>query len=231
MPIYRLNRAPVFPDPREAEGSGLLAVGGDLSPRRLLNAYAQGIFPWFSEDDPIMWWSPPQRALILPGEEHLSRRTRRALKFAGFEVRVDTAFDEVVMACRTAPREGQDGTWITPAMCEAYLVLHQAGLAHSFETFFDGELVGGLYGVSLGAAFFGESMFAKVDYASRAAFEKLCKLVWSWGFHFIDGQLPNDNLRQLGARILEREEFLERLAEALGESTHVGSWSSYARDI
>jgi leucyl/phenylalanyl-tRNA--protein transferase len=228
MPIYRLNHHPYFPDPREAEGSGLLAMGGDLSVPRLLNAYALGVFPWFSEDDPIMWWSPPQRAIVLPGEEHFSRRTQRALKSAGFETRVDTAFSEVVRACRAAPREGQDGTWITPAMCEAYLVLHEAGYAHSFETFFEGELVGGLYGVSLGAAFFGESMFAKVDYASRAAFKKLCDLAWGWGFHFIDGQLPNDNLRQLGACVVERDEFLERLATALSERTRMGSWNEFS---
>jgi leucyl/phenylalanyl-tRNA---protein transferase len=225
MPIYRLNRAPVFPDPREAEGTGLLAVGGDLSVQRLLKAYSTGIFPWFSEEDPILWWSPPERALVLPGEERFSRRTRRALKNAGFEIRIDTAFTAVVTACRTAPRPGQDGTWITPTMREAYIALHQAGLAHSFETFFEGELVGGLYGVSLGAAFFGESMFSKVDYASRAAFQKLCDVAWGWGFHFIDGQLPNDNLRQLGARIFTRDEFLRRLTLALEPGTRTGVWT------
>lgn len=225
MAIYRLNRTPVFPDPREAEDNGLLAVGGDLSLPRLVRAYSAGIFPWFGEEDPLLWWSPPKRALVLPGEEHLSRRTRRALKNAGFEVRIDTAFAEVVAACRTAPRPGQDGTWITTAMLEAYVALHGAGLAHSFETFFEGELVGGLYGVSLGAAFFGESMFSRVDYASRAAFRELCEVAWGWGFHFIDGQLPNDNLRQLGARTLAREDFLARLAAAMEEDTRKGTWT------
>ena len=224
MAIYRLNRSPVFPDPRDAEDNGLLAVGGDLTVPRLVNAYASGIFPWFGEEDPILWWSPPARALILPGNEHFSRRTRRALKNAGFELRIDTVFAEVVMACRAMPRPGQDGTWITSAMCEAYIALHRMGLAHSFETFFDGKLVGGLYGVSLGAAFFGESMFSEVEYASRAAFKKLCETAWGWGFHFIDGQLPNDNLRQLGARIVEREAFLERLESALRQATRKGSW-------
>jgi leucyl/phenylalanyl-tRNA--protein transferase len=214
--IYRLNRAPVFPDPREAEDSGLLAVGGDLSVPRLLQAYGLGIFPWFSEDDPILWWSPGKRALILPGGEHLSRRTRRALKHGGFEIRA---------ACGRVPRAGQDGTWITATMREAYLELHRAGYAHSFETFFEGTLVGGLYGVSLGAAFFGESMFSQVDYASRAAFDKLCQVAWEWGFHFIDGQLPNDNLRQLGAKVVDREEFLARLARAASGVTHRGSWT------
>lgn len=224
MPIYRLGRAPVFPDPREAEEEGLLAVGGDLSVPRLLKAYASGIFPWYDEEQPILWWSPPRRALILPGLEHLSRRTRRALKGAGFELRIDTAFADVVCGCAEAPRPGQDGTWLTPEMRSAYAALHHAGYAHSFETFFEGELVGGLYGVSLGAAFFGESMFSKVDYASRAAFAGLCARAWAWGFHFIDGQLPNENLRQLGAVIVDRDDFLGRLGRALAEPTRKGPW-------
>lgn len=229
MAIYRLDRSHRFPDPREAEASGLLAVGGDLAVPRLLKAYAAGIFPWFGEEDPLLWWSPPQRALILPGEEHLSRRTLRAMSHAGFEIRIDTAFAEVVDGCRSAPRAGQDGTWITAGMHDAYLALHQAGFAHSFETFFEGELAGGLYGVSLGAAFFGESMFSKVDYASRAAFKKLCETAWGWGFHFIDGQLPNDNLRQLGARTVERAVFLDWLRAAMTEKTRRGSWSEPGR--
>jgi len=225
LAIYRLNRAPVFPDPREAEENGLLGVGGDLTVPRLLKAYAAGIFPWFGEDDPILWWSPPQRALILPGQEHFSRRALRALKTSGFEVRVDTAFQEVIAACSTVPRTGQEGTWITGAMREAYISLHREGFAHSFETFFEGELVGGLYGVSLGAAFFGESMFSRRDYASRAAFQSLCDQAWGRGFHFIDGQLPNDNLKQLGAVTLDREAFLARLAAAMAEATCRGPWT------
>lgn len=226
--LFRLDHTPHFPDPRNAETSGLLAVGGDLSVPRLLKAYEAGIFPWFSEEDPILWWSPPQRALIMRGDEHLARRMRRALKRSGFEIRIDTAFANVVEACREMPRSGQDGTWITAEMRDAYIAMHQAGYAHSFETFFEAELVGGLYGVSLGAAFFGESMFSKVDYASRAAFKRLCEVAWGWGFHFIDGQLPNDNLQQLGAQILEREAFLPCLAAALHEPTRQGSWSAMA---
>lgn len=225
MPIYRLNRTPVFPSPEQAEPDGLLAVGGDLSVGRLINAYASGIFPWFSEGDPILWWSPPERALVLPGQEHFSRRTRRALNQAGFQVRIDTAFAEVIRACSSAPRPGQDGTWITPGMQRAYVELHRAGYAHSFETFFEGELVGGLYGVSLGAAFFGESMFSRVDYASRAAFACLCCVAWGWGFHFIDGQLPNDNLKQLGAVTVPRPRFLEALRSALEAQTRAGAWT------
>lgn len=225
MTLYQLNRTPHFPDPRNAEASGLLAVGGDLSVPRLLKAYEAGIFPWFSAEDPLLWWSPPQRALILPGGEHLSRRIRRALKSSDFEIRIDTAFAEVVEACREIPRSGQDGTWITSEMRLAYIAMHQAGYAHSFETFFQDDLVGGLYGVSLGAAFFGESMFSKVDNASRAAFKKLCEVAWGWGFHFIDGQLPNDNLRQLGAQVVDRAEFLSRLETAEREASHQGSWT------
>jgi leucyl/phenylalanyl-tRNA---protein transferase len=228
MPIYRLNRTPIFPDPRLAEENGLLAVGGDLSVPRLVNAYATGIFPWFGEADPILWWSPPQRALILPGEERFSRRTQRALRHAGFEIRVDTAFAEVVTACRHVSRKGQEDTWITPEMCDAYGALHQAGFAHSFEAYLADELVGGLYGVSLGAAFFGESMFSKVDYASRAAFQRLCTMAWNWGFHFIDGQVPNDNLRHLGSRTIPRDDFLTKLRSALEHETRQGSWTGAA---
>lgn len=224
MGLYRLNQSPEFPDPRCAEKTGLLALGGDLSVPRLLRAYASGIFPWYGEVDPILWWSPSERALILPGQEHLSRRTQRAIKSAGFEIRIDTCFAQVIAACARVPRPGQEGTWITEEMRRAYIELHREGFAHSFETFFENELVGGLYGVSLGAAFFGESMFSRVDYASRAAFAALCQRAWAWGFHFIDGQLPNDNLRQLGACVVKREEFLNRLAQALEEPTRRGKW-------
>lgn len=225
MTLYRLHGTCEFPDPRDADESGLLAIGGDLTVPRLLKAYAAGVFPWFGELDPLLWWSPPERALILPGGEHLSRRTQRALKNAGFEIRIDTVFEHVVSACAQVPRAGQDSTWITDEMQRAYVELHRKGFAHSFETFFEGELVGGLYGVSLGAAFFGESMFSHVDYASRAAFAALCRFAWGRGFHFIDGQLPNENLHQLGAVVVDREEFLERLAEAMKSSTKRGRWS------
>jgi len=224
MPIYRLPAAPVFPDPREAEGDGLLAVGGDLSVERLLAAYSCGIFPWYGEGDPILWWSPPERALFVPGEARLPVRARRALRHAAFEVRVDTAFARVIERCAHIPRSGQPGTWITKAMMGAYTELHQAGFAHSIETWHQGELVGGLYGISLGAAFFGESMFSARDYASRAAFAALCGLAQTWGFHFIDGQLPNANLMQLGAEVIPRQEYLARLAAANSLPTRRGVW-------
>ena len=225
MPIFRLNPRPVLPDPRAAAPDGLLAVGGDLSPARLLQAYRTGIFPWYGPDSEILWWSPPERAIILPGEEHLSRRTRRALGRLDFELRVDTCFGEVIRHCARIPRPGQDGTWITGAMQRAYQALHRAGYAHSFEVFRAGRLVGGLYGLSLGAAFFGESMFSLESYASRAAFAELCRTAWAWGFQFIDGQLPNPNLQDLGARVVSRDDFLERLGLALEQPTRQGPWT------
>ncbi len=225
MPIYRLPAAPVFPDPREAEGDGLLAVGGDLGVERLLAAYSSGIFPWYGEGDPILWWSPPERALIIPGQEHIPARARRAFRHAAFEVRVDTAFAQVIERCAHIPRSGQPGTWITEAMMRAYTELHHAGFAHSIETWHQGELVGGLYGISLGAAFFGESMFSARDYASRAAFAVLCRLAQDWGFHFIDGQLPNANLMQLGAEVIPRQEYLVWLAAASSLPTRRGVWT------
>ena len=200
-------------------------MGGDLSPARVLQAYRAGIFPWYDPGSPILWWSPPERALVLPGEQRCSRRTGRALRRTGFEVRRDTCVEAVIGLCARIPRPGQDGTWITGEMRRAYLSLHREGYAHSFETFREGRLVGGLYGLSLGAAFFGESMFSLESYGSRAAFAELCRTAWAWGFHFIDGQLPNPNLADLGARVLTREAFLERLARALEAPTRRGSWS------
>ena len=225
MTIFALNQLLLFPDPREAESDGLLAVGGDLSAARLVEAYAAGIFPWFNPGSPILWWSPPERAILLPGDERFSRSTRRALDRLPFEVRLDTCFEAVIEHCARIPREGQSGSWITPAMVQGYVALHREGYAHSFEAFLDGRLVGGLYGVSLGRAFFGESMFSLESYASRAAFAELARLAWSWDFAFIDGQLPNDNLTSLGARTVPREAFLDRLRQALQGPTRRGSWT------
>ena len=223
--IYRLSPRPVFPDPRKAEPDGLLVVGGDLAPGRLLAAYRAGIFPWYGEGSPILWWSPPERAILLPGDQRFSRRTLRALRQLDFQVRLDTCFAEVISQCSRTPRSGQDGTWITPAMARAYLALHREGYAHSFETFRDGQLVGGLYGIALGAAFFGESMFSLESHGSRAAFAELCRTAWAWGLHFIDGQLPNENLLGLGARVVGRDEFLARLGAAMEQPDRRGPWT------
>lgn len=223
MTVYRLGPEPLFPDPSEAEPGGLLAVGGDLHPERLLEAYAAGIFPWY-EEDPILWFSPETRWVLEPGALRVSRRLRRTLRQGRFEVRLDTAFPEVIRACAAVDRKDQDGTWITDAMVDAYVALHGLGLAHSAETWWEGELVGGVYGVSLGAAFFGESMFHHRADASKVA---LVQLVWQledWGFHWLDCQVHTAHLERLGARPWPRERFLAALARSLEAPTRRGAW-------
>ncbi len=224
MPVFRLTDQLVFPDPDLAE-DGLLAVGGDLSVPRLLQAYRCGIFPWFGEDDPLLWWSPSERAVLRPGELHLSVRTRRSLRQRPFEVRFDTAFEAVIGHCSRVPRPGQDGTWITDEMRAAYLELHHAGHAHSVEAWWDGRLCGGLYGVSIGGAFFGESMFSLAPEASRAALQALDARLAGWGFTLLDGQLPHEGLLGYGFRRVPRALFLEELAQALFHRNHTGNWS------
>lgn len=223
MPVFRLTERLVFPDPELAE-DGLLAIGGDLSVPRLLQAYRSGIFPWFGEEDPLLWWSPPERALLHPGHLHLSARTLRSLRHRPFETRFDTAFEAVIGHCSRVPRPGQDGTWITAEMREAYLALHRAGHAHSVEAWRDGQLRGGLYGVSLGGAFFGESMFSLEPEASRAALAALDARLASWGFTLLDGQLPHEGLSGYGFRVVPRRLFLVELQEALQAEEHVGYW-------
>lgn len=224
MPVFRLTQTLLFPDPELAE-DGLLAIGGDLSVDRLLLAYRSGIFPWYGEGDPLLWWSPPERALLRPGHLNLSARTRRSLRQHPFEIRFDTAFAQVIGHCSRVPRPGQDGTWITPEMREAYITLHRAGHAHSVEAWRDGELKGGLYGVSLGGAFFGESMFSLEPEASRAALQALDGRLTAWGFTLIDGQLPHEGLMGYGFQCLPRSLFLAELAEALRLEGRTGSWS------
>lgn len=224
MPVFRLRDELVFPDPELAE-DGLLAIGGDLRIPRLLLAYRKGIFPWFGEGDPLLWWSPPQRALLRPGHLHLSARTRRQLRQRPFEIRCDSAFEAVIGHCSRVPRPGQDGTWITREMRRAYVALHHAGHAHSVEAWRDGELRGGLYGVSMGGAFFGESMFSLEAEASRAALAALDARLAAWGFTMLDGQLPHEGLAAYGFKALPRALFLEELAEALQLAGQPGSWA------
>lgn len=224
MPVFRLTEQLVFPDPELAE-DGLLAIGGDLSEARLLLAYRSGIFPWFGEDDPLLWWSPPERSLLRPGRLHLSERTRRTLRRRPFEIRFDTAFEAVIGHCSRVPRPGQDGTWITAAMRQAYTCLHEAGFAHSVEAWRDGELKGGLYGVALGGAFFGESMFSLEPEGSRAALAALDARLAAWDFRLLDGQLPHAGLTQYGFQRVPRSLFLQELEEALGLDSRVGNWS------
>lgn len=225
MPVFRLTDAIAFPPPQLASAEGLLAVGGDLSEDRLIVAYASGIFPWYSEDEPILWWSPDPRMVLYPEEFHCSRRLARTIRQGMFTVTADTEFERVVAGCASGRREG---TWITPAMRDAYVRLHEAGYAHAFECWHDGELAGGLYGVSLGACFFGESMFTRVTNASKVAMHALVRCCEAWGFAFMDCQVPNGHLRRLGARAIPRDTFLESLASALKRPTRRGDWT---RDV
>jgi len=222
--IFRLQREPFFPDPEMSEPDGLLAVGGDLSVERLVAAYAAGIFPWYSEDMPILWWSPDPRLVLFPEEIHLSRRLRRTMRSGRYAVRADTAFEHVIRRCSAKPRPGQDGTWITPDMIEAYVRLHRRGLAHSIEAWEGNELAGGLYGVSLGAAFFGESMYTDRPDASKVAFATLVEWLALRRFDLVDCQVATAYLQGFGARDVPRREFLGRLARALERPTLAGKW-------
>lgn len=224
MTVYLLNDSLVFPDPQDAETNGLLAVGGDLSVDRLLLAYKNGIFPWFSEGDPIMWFSPDPRLVLFLDDLYVSSKLKKIIRSNIFEVKFDTFFQEVITRCSKTDRRGQDGTWITDDMVKAYVKLHEEGYAHSVETFSDGNLVGGLYGVSLGGAFFGESMFSDVSNASKVALHFLVERLRSWDFDFVDSQVPNDHMKGLGGRELERGEFLSMLESSLGKKTILGNW-------
>jgi leucyl/phenylalanyl-tRNA--protein transferase len=224
VPIFRLPREPVFPDPRRAEPDGLLAVGGDLSPQRLLTAYRHGIFPWYSDPSPILWWSPDPRLVLDAGALHVPRSLERTLRRARFEVRADAAFGRVIRRCAEKPRPGQAGTWITGPMVAAYEELHRLGYAHSFEAWREGELAGGLYGVSLGGAFFGESMFADQPDASKVAFVRAVRWLDRQGIRLVDCQVATEHLARFGAREIPRAEFLGRLAESLEQPTLRGRW-------
>ena len=224
MPIFRLVDEPIFPPPDYADPSGLLAVGGDLSKERLLEAYRLGIFPWYSDDQPLLWWSPDPRLVLDLKDFMISRSLRKTLKKAIFQVTFDHAFEQVIQACAVVPRTAQNGTWITEEMQEAYINLHGLGYAHSVESWFGGKLVGGLYGVSLGKAFFGESMFHLKTDASKVALATLVEKLKSWDFHFIDSQMTTEHMIRLGAKELPRRIFLKRLQLALRHPTKRGRW-------
>ncbi|MCH6257344.1 leucyl/phenylalanyl-tRNA--protein transferase [Puniceicoccaceae bacterium K14] len=229
MPYYQLSDSDTrFPDPQLAESDGLIAVGGDLNPERLINAYASGIFPWYSEDQPILWFSPNPRLILYPQKFKLSDSLRRIVKSKKFSIKMDTRFEEVIRSCSKAPRPDQDGTWITEDMVQAYIKLHKMGIAHSFEAYQKDSLVGGLYGISLGNAFFGESMFHSVANASKVAFHALVTFCNQNNFSFIDAQVPTEHLKSLGAEEVSRELFLELLDQCLGNKTKQGSWSHSA---
>ena len=224
MPVYRLIDELIFPPPDHAGPDGLLAVGGDLSSERLLLAYKLGIFPWYSEGQPILWWSPDPRLVLELEKFHISRRLRQILNQGAFKVTFDNAFESVIRACAAVPRRGQDGTWITPEMQAAYIRLHELGFAHSAESWFEGELVGGIYGVSLGRCFFGESMFSAKSNASKVALAVLVRQLKVWGFHMIDAQVTTEHLLSLGAKEIPRSLFFKRLEKALAFPTKKGKW-------
>lgn len=217
VPIYLLDDALAFPDPTKADpATGILAVGGDLSPSRLILAYSLGIFPWYDADQtPILWHSPAWRFAMRPGELHVGRSLRKALRKHPFELRYDTAFEAVLRACAEVPRPGQNGTWLNPEMQAAYTELFRRGFAHSAEAWRDGRLVGGLYGVTLGGVFFGESMFALEDEASKVVFASLVPALHTAGYRLIDCQVYTDHLARFGAREWPRDDFLQTLDEAL----------------
>lgn len=231
---WRLADAPDAPFPPAEtalrQPDGLLALGGDLSPVRLLNAYAGGIFPWYSEGEPILWWSPDPRMVFHTDRIHLSRRFRRELKGLDWTVRADTAFEAVMRACATAPRAGQDGTWISEAMIAAYVELHRLGHAHSLEVWEDASLVGGIYGVGIGRMFFGESMFSARSGGSKVALAALGALLDRWGVPLMDAQVENPHLLRMGAVHWARAPFLQHVAQAVRQPGPEGCWVARVGD-
>jgi leucyl/phenylalanyl-tRNA--protein transferase len=204
--------------------NGLLCAGGDLSPQRIVAAYRQGIFPWFSAGQPILWWSPDPRMVLFPSEFRISRSLRRSLRATSYEVRLDSAFPEVIRACAETPRAGQPGTWITLEMQHAYQRLFELGVAHSVETWATGRLVGGLYGMSIGRMFYGESMFTRATDASKIAAAHLARFLEAQGFGMIDCQMNTPHLASLGAREIPRRDFIARLRELVASDTLSGRW-------
>lgn len=213
-----------FPHPKTADKQGLLTIGGDLNPLRVLQAYRQGIFPWFEPGHPILWWSPNPRLLLYPDKLKLSRSLKRSLK-KPWQIQFDRHFDQVIRHCATS--SGRMGhTWLTQSMIDCYTTLHNMGFAHSIEVLLDGELVGGLYGISFGAAFFGESMFHLVPDASKVALYVLCEIARQYNFHFIDCQLPNAHLQKLGAILVKRVAFLHELEISNAEDDRIQDWQN-----
>lgn len=234
MPVFRLTTSLIFPDPSLAEPSGLLAVGGDLSVARLRLAYARGIFPWFDDDQPLLWWSPDPRAVLFTDELRVQRSLAKRVRRGDYRITLDAAFSEVVRACAGAPRPGQDGTWITEDMVAAYEALHAAGDAHSCEAWDGDRLVGGLYGVATGRVFCGESMFARASDASKVAFVHLASQLRRWGFPLIDCQQHTAHLARFGAREVSRQAFLSTLRAAGTQDVVPAPWrfdEGFAPDV
>jgi leucyl/phenylalanyl-tRNA--protein transferase len=224
MPVYQLSEDLVFPPPYLASKSGLLAIGGDLSCKRLLLAYSMGIFPWYSAGEPILWWSPDPRLVLYPDEFKISRSLKKTIKKQAFNVTMDRAFDDVISECAQVRLENNEGTWIVQEMVRAYCRLHENGFAHSVEAWQDGSLAGGLYGVSLGKCFFGESMFTRIANASKVALAALMAYLQARDFAFIDCQIATEHLISFGAREISRSRYLKELAGALKYPTLQGKW-------
>ncbi|MCA9678871.1 MAG: leucyl/phenylalanyl-tRNA--protein transferase [Kofleriaceae bacterium] len=224
MPVFRLDKRLVFP-PVELAEDGLLAVGGDLRPERLLLAYSRGIFPWYGKNLPILWHSPDPRMVLYPDELIVNRSLKKQLRRAPYQLRLDTAFGDVLRGCATVPRLGQGGTWLVPDMISAYQRMHELGFAHSAEAWLGDRLVGGLYGVCLGGCYFGESMFAEAPDASKLAFVALVRQLQAWGIGLIDCQVHTEHLERFGAREIPREQFLAELEAALEQPTRRGKWT------
>jgi leucyl/phenylalanyl-tRNA---protein transferase len=226
MPIYALPKEHVFPPVSHAEEDGLLAVGGDLSTGRLLAAYSQGIFPWYTQgESPILWYSPDPRMVLFPAELYVSKSMQQLLKREVFQVTYDRAFKAVLAACSQTERPGQDGTWLGDDMQKAYFKLHELGVAHSVEVWEDGKLVGGLYGLALGCVFCGESMFSHASNASKYGFITLVRMLQANGFGLIDCQVHTPHLESLGAREIGRNDFLKLLVAGIVRPGILGKWS------
>ena len=224
MPVFRLDEHLVFPPVHLAE-DGLLALGGDLRPERLLLGYSKGIFPWYADNLPILWHSPDPRMVMMASELVVQRSLRKAIRRAPYSLKMDTAFVRVLEGCASVPRPGQNGTWLIPEMIDAYGTLHELGFAHSIEAWRGDELVGGLYGVSLGAAFFGESMFARAPDASKIAFVACARQLAAWGTELIDCQVHTEHLERFGAYEISRLDYLAALEGVLDQPTRRGRWA------
>ena len=214
-----------FPPTSKAlkQPNGLLAAGADLTPGRLIEAYSLGVFPWFNADEPVLWWSPDPRMVLFPAELKIARSLKKVLRNRPYEVRLDTAFSQVMRGC-SQPRDGQNGTWISPMMTDAYTRLHEMGVAHSAETWIDGKLAGGLYGVALGRMFYGESMFTEVTDASKIAFVHMVWQLKRWGFGLIDCQMKTTHLETFGAREIPRSDFMRRVSKLIQYSPTPTRW-------
>jgi leucyl/phenylalanyl-tRNA--protein transferase len=224
VPVFLLSETIEFPPPHLASSDGLLAVGGDLSQERLLVAYRMGIFPWFSDREPILWWSPDPRLVLYPHDIKISKTLKKIIKKDVFRVTMDLAFHEVIDQCAQVRLQKKEGTWIVKDMIDAYCKLHESGFAHSVEVWHQGDLAGGLYGVSLGKCFFGESMFTRVSNASNVGLVKLVEHLEELSFDMIDCQVPTEHLIRFGARHISRTLFLNQLETSLNAPTRRGKW-------